>query len=307
MTTLPGKTSPLVWSGMKLDVFNRFGIATLALIAGQAVGQTSTGTSVDLQGQGRNPDFSRFVFTRPMTVGAMLPASCQLGQFYFNSGASAGANLYACTAPNVWTLESGSGTTSGSDATMAAQLGDFASVLTSGSLTLGAGCSGSTPCNARLGNTAYSFRTPATVTPAGSTSGLVLIYIDGAGNLTAGSTVALTCQGCLYASGVTSFPSNSIPLFTWTLTGGSFDAAGGTDFRALLSSKNLLSGMGIIISESGGTSTIAIDSSVVATQVFTPPATSSAACSAGQFSWDNNYYYLCTAKNTWKRIALTSF
>jgi hypothetical protein len=288
-------------------MFNRLGIAALALATGAAFGQTSTGTSVDLRGQGRNPDFSSFGFTRPMTVGAVLPASCQLGQFYFNSAAPAGANLYACTAPNVWTLESANGASSGSSATMAAQLGDFATVLANGSLTLGAGCSASNPCNARLGNTVYSFRTSATVTPDGSSSGLVLLYIDGAGNLGAGSTAALTCHGCMYASGVTSFPSNSIPLFTWTLTSGAFDAAGGTDFRAFLSSKNLFSGTGIIITENGGASTIAIDPSVVATQVLTPPVTSSSACSLGQFSWDDNYYYLCTASNTWKRLALASF
>ena len=155
-------------------MLNRFGIA-LALVAGEAFGQTSTGTSVDLQGQGRNPDFSKFVFTRPMTVGAVLPGSCQLGQFYFNSAALAGANLYACTAPNVWTLETGGDATPGSGAMMAAQLGDFAAVLADGSLTVGADCSVSNPCNARLGNTTYSFRTSATVTPAGSTSGLVLL------------------------------------------------------------------------------------------------------------------------------------
>ncbi|MFL6351672.1 MAG: hypothetical protein ACJ74Z_07455 [Bryobacteraceae bacterium] len=292
---------------MSLDRFNRFGITAVFLVAGQALGQTSAGTSVDLRGQGRNPDFSKFVFTRPMTVGAVLPASCQLGQFYFNSAASAGANVFACTAPNAWTLESGSGASNGAGAIMAAQLGDFAAVLANGTLSVGVGCSVTNPCNARLGNTVYNFRTSAVVTPAGSSSGLVLLYIDGAGNLTAGSTVPLTCQQCVYASGVTSFPANSIPLFTWTLTSGGFDAAGATDFRALLSSKNLLSGRGIVMSENGGTSTIAVDTSVIATQVFTPPATSSDACSAGQFSWDDNYYYLCTGSNTWKRIALSSF
>jgi hypothetical protein len=228
---------------------NRFGIAGLVLLAGQAFAQTSTGTSVDLQVQGRNPDFSNFSLTRPMTVGAALPASCQLGQFYFNSAAQPGANLYACTAPNVWTLEGAPG----SGASMAAQLGDFAVVLANGTLTVGAGCSTSNPCNVRLGNTVYSFKNSATVTPSGSTSGLVLLYIDGSGNLTAGSTVILTCSRCTYASGVTSFPSNSIPLFSWIVTSGAFDAAGGTDFRALLSTKNALSGMGMLISEIAGT------------------------------------------------------
>jgi hypothetical protein len=289
-------------------MFNRFGMAILALLAGQAFGQTSSGTSVDLQAQGRNPDFSNFIFTRPITVGTALPASCQVGQFYFNSAASAGANLYACTAPNVWALEAGgNGSGSGSGASMAAQLGDFAPVLASETLTVGAGCSTSTPCNARIGNTVYTFRNSATVTPAASTSGLVFLYIDGAGNLTAGSSVTLTCNGCTYVSGVTSFPSNSIPLFSWTLTSGAFVTGGETDFRAVLSSKNLLSGMGILISENAGTSTISVDPAIVSTQVLTPPGTSSAACTAGQFSFDSNYYYLCVGNSTWKRVALTSF
>ncbi len=286
---------------------NRFGMAILAL-AGQAFGQTSSGTSVDLQVQGRNPDFSNFLFTRPITVGTALPASCQVGQFYFNSAASAGANLYACTAPNVWTLEAaGNGSNSGSGASMAAQLGDFAPVLTNGTLTVGAACSVSTPCNARIGNTVYSFSNSASITPAASTSGLVFVYIDGGGNLTAGSSVALTCNGCTYVSGVTAFPSDSIPLFSWTLVSGAFVTGGETDFRAVLSSKNLLSGMGILISENAGASTISVDPSMVSTQVFTPPVTSSAACTAGQFSFDSDYYYLCVGNNLWKRIPLTSF
>jgi hypothetical protein len=285
----------------------RSGVAALTLLAAQAFGQTSTGTSVDLQVQGRNPDFSNFSFTRPVAVGAVLPVSCQLGQFYFNSAAQPGANLYACTAPNVWTLEGGSGSSSGSGATMAAQLGDFAAVLARGTLTIGAGCSASNPCNVRLGNTVYSFKNSASVTPSGSTSGLALLYVDGSGNLTAGSTVALTCSRCTYASGVTSFPFNSIPLFSWTATAGSFDAAGGTDFRALLSGKNLLSGMGMLITETAGTSTISVDPSTVSTQVLTPPATSSATCTTGQFSVDSSYYYVCTATNTWKRVVLSSF
>lgn len=288
-------------------MFNRFGMTILALLAGQAFGQTSTGTTVDLQVQGRNPDFSNFLFTRPITVGTVLPTSCQLGQLYFNSAGGAGSNLYGCTAPNVWTLETGTGLASSFVPSMAAQLGDFAPVLARGTLTVGAGCSANDPCNARLGNTAYSFRNSATITPAGSTSGLVLVYIDGAGNLTAGSTVALTCNGCTYASGVTSFPSNSIPLFSWTLTSGIFNTGGGTDFRALLSAKNLVGAMGTLISENAGTSTISVDPSIVSTQVLTPPATSSAACTAGQLSFDSNYYYLCVGNNVWKRIALTSF
>jgi hypothetical protein len=37
------------------------------------------------------------------------------------------------------------------------------------------------------------------------------------------------------------------------------------------------------------------------------PASSSAACQTGQIQFDSNYLYACTAPNTWKRTALTTF
>jgi hypothetical protein len=37
------------------------------------------------------------------------------------------------------------------------------------------------------------------------------------------------------------------------------------------------------------------------------PATSSAACQAGQIEFDSNYLYACTAPNTWKRTGWSSF
>ena len=66
-------------------------------------------TKVNLGDQGTNPDFSAMPHTRPMTVGTVLPATCQTGELFFNSASSAGQNLYACTATNTWTLEGGGG------------------------------------------------------------------------------------------------------------------------------------------------------------------------------------------------------
>lgn len=42
-------------------------------------------------------------------------------------------------------------------------------------------------------------------------------------------------------------------------------------------------------------------------ETLTTPASSSAACTAGQFTDDANYHYVCTATNTWKRVALSTF
>ena len=273
-------------------------------LVGQALAQTQP-TTVNLQTQGRNPDFSGFSFTRPIAVGTALPATCQVGQLFFNSAAAAGSNLYACTATNVWTLEAGGsgGSGSGSGASFAAQLGDFSTSLASGTLTIGSGCSASTPCNVRIGNTVYTFKSSATVTSSGSTSGLVFIYVDSAGNLTAGSQATLSCSGCLYVSGITAFPVGSVPLATWTVTGGNLATGSGVDFRAFLSTKAVTSGQGILVTENSGISTISIDPSVAATFVPTPPTTSASTCSTGQFSVDSNYYYVCSAPNVWKRIA----
>jgi hypothetical protein len=37
------------------------------------------------------------------------------------------------------------------------------------------------------------------------------------------------------------------------------------------------------------------------------PSSSSASGDTGEYCWDSNYLYVCTATNTWKRIALVSF
>ena len=37
------------------------------------------------------------------------------------------------------------------------------------------------------------------------------------------------------------------------------------------------------------------------------PASSSAACQTGALQFDSNYLYACTAPNTWKRSAWSSF
>jgi uncharacterized UPF0146 family protein len=37
------------------------------------------------------------------------------------------------------------------------------------------------------------------------------------------------------------------------------------------------------------------------------PASSSAAGTAGEWAWDSNYIYVCTALNTWKRVAITTW
>lgn len=37
------------------------------------------------------------------------------------------------------------------------------------------------------------------------------------------------------------------------------------------------------------------------------PASSSAAGTQGEWAWDSNYIYVCTALNTWKRVAISTW
>ena len=82
---------------------------TLALMGGviPSPGQTL----INLATQGRNADFTGQPYTRPMKTGTSLPATCTVGDMYFNLGAAAGKNLYACTGTNTWTLQAGTNTT----------------------------------------------------------------------------------------------------------------------------------------------------------------------------------------------------
>ena len=189
---------------------------------------------------------------------------------------------------------------------MASQLGDLAVTRTdSGTLTVGAGCSFTTPCNVRFGGLVYSITSPSTVSLASGT-GNALVYVTGSGRLTVGHNLTLSCSsGCTAQSGITSFPYDSVPLFNWHATNGAWDASG-SDVRAFLGSKNVAPGAGLITTELSGVTSIAADPSLIALR--TPvPATSTSSCAAGAWAMDANYYYLCVTQNSWKRVSLSSW
>ncbi len=86
-----------------------FGI--LARLSGQTLingGRTVTGSW----------DASQAAASKPAKMGTVLPAACGTGEFFFLSTATAGKNLYLCTATNTWTqvAPAGSGGGSGSAA-----------------------------------------------------------------------------------------------------------------------------------------------------------------------------------------------
>jgi hypothetical protein len=166
----------------------------------------------------------------------------------------------------VITGSSGASAGSGNGAGMTSQLGDVGLVLTSPTvLTAGMNCSNATPCNVRLGSTVYSVTNGSTITISAGT-GTVYLYVDASGTLTAGHNLTAACAGvCAAVAGINSFPTGSIPLYTWTATNGTWDASGGTDRRAFLSTRNVTSGAGIVTLDTGSQSVVAVDSATVPT------------------------------------------
>ena len=62
-------------------------------------------TQIDLRTQTKSVDFTAAVSTKPLKTGSVLPATCQVGDMFFNTAATPGANLYGCAAANTWSIQ----------------------------------------------------------------------------------------------------------------------------------------------------------------------------------------------------------
>ena len=142
----------------------------------------------------------------------------------------------------------GGGGGGGSSATTYSALTTFKPVQTSTTL-LTITCSTTSPCNAKIGPTVYSFVGTVTITLSGSANGTLVLYIDSAGVFTAAAatgTITLTCSGCTTAVAST-FPATAVPIGTWTATAGTWDTNGWSDKRAPIQPTNIIGGYGITV------------------------------------------------------------
>lgn len=172
---------------------------------------------------------------------------------------------------------------------MAYQLGDLVAARTSSTvLTIGAGCATASPCNVRFGYQVFSITNSATATISGSGTGAAYIYVNGSGTLMVGNNLTVACStGCTQQAGISSFPANVLPICMWTATNGTWDATGGHDQRAFLSAKTLAAGTGVILTETPGQSTLAVDNGVVPTYLMNTatlnfPSIATGTCAADQ-------------------------
>jgi len=290
--TAPANGQALVWnssssawqpgtvsgSGAVSSVFGRSGAVT-AQAGDYSFGQIA-GTIGSTQFPNAGGDLSGNLTAATVTgiqnrsVSNIAPANGQV--LVWNAGAGA------------WqpSAVSGSG---GGGATMAAQLGDLQAARTSATvLTIGAGCTSASPCNVRFGSQTFNMMNSATATISGSGTGTAYVYVNSSGTLMVGHNLTVACSaGCTQQSGITAFPANVLPIGTWTATGGTWDVTGGRDQRAFLSAKTLAGGQGIVITESPGQSTIAMDTGVVPTYLMNTatlsfPGIATGTCAADQ-------------------------
>jgi hypothetical protein len=62
-------------------------------------------TAIDLRTQAKDVNFSNAGSTQPFQTGTSLPSSCTTGAAFLDLAATAGQNLYLCTATNTWTQQ----------------------------------------------------------------------------------------------------------------------------------------------------------------------------------------------------------
>ncbi len=72
-----------------------------------SVASAQTPTTINLSSQARNADFSGFSFTRPTSIGSVLPSTCKVGQLFFNTAAPPGASVFGCSQQNTWSVVGG--------------------------------------------------------------------------------------------------------------------------------------------------------------------------------------------------------
>lgn len=158
--------------------------------------------------------------------------------------ATVGPNVQVNSSTIPWTIVSVNppGTTVANGPVMLHQIGDFLLTQTSPTtLVLGAGCSLTNPCNYGFEGLVSQIISPINITVNGG-SGMMRVYIEPPQSILIApdsANLLLTCDSnCLVDGPQTQFPPTAIVLHTWSVTNGTFDTAGWTDWRCFLCRDN---------------------------------------------------------------------
>jgi len=85
------------------------GSGTVTSVTGTTNEITCSGTTAITCGIATTPDLSGKTSTKPMKTGITAPVTCSVGEFFYDTDATAGSNTFACTATNTWALQGGGG------------------------------------------------------------------------------------------------------------------------------------------------------------------------------------------------------
>lgn len=108
-------------------------IVFCALTASAAMAQSTVTGSKTMQGTW---DASGASATKPARSGAALPGTCGTGEFFFNTSATPGQNLYLCDPDNSWTqVTAGVTKVFGRTGNVSAQTGDYTFAQIGGSVS----------------------------------------------------------------------------------------------------------------------------------------------------------------------------
>ncbi len=311
------------------------------MAAGTLWGQTQ----INLPREARNVDFSAAAETRPEKTGSTLPGTCNPGDLFFKTNATAGANLYGCTSTNQWSVLSGSGGGGGG--------GAQPSDIQAGDLVYcgDAGTSGNYACSLSPAVTAYTAGMVVQFKANTTNAGAATLNLNALGaqalfknknqtleaeDILAGQVVTAVFDGAAFqmqsqmANFLEAGPSGGIAVnhsvFPWTVDlqtsvicfetsacapTGTMDLSGATLTRP---SRLAGSDPGTCSEgESYYNTTLHVRRDCTAANTWSAasqvaaPANSSVTCTVGSWASDGSFFYLCTAANVWKRATLASF
>lgn len=235
------------------------------------------------------------------TQGTTAPATCTIGQMFFDTDSTAGSNLQLCTASNTWTTVSGSGGTGFS----------YEPTRTSATvLTL--------PAIA-----AYSIRVGNTICSGAISSGATFTVSSGTGTLwyavASDCTVAVrhnivgSCSaGCTAVSSSSGFALSDAILGEWAVTSGSLASAKTYGPSSYSNVSSLAAGTNISFSTTAGVTTISASgggsgctTSGSSTQVLTDNGSGGCTSNAG-FLYTGGIATLGTAGSVVGKVALAN-
>ena len=275
-------------------------LAALLLAASVASAQTTVNTTA-----ANKPGGSQTT-ANALNSGSSLPSTCTVGDVYFLTSATAGQNIYDCTATNTWTAQGGSATATdlagGAAGQVLYQVGasdtGFTAAGTTGQVLTSAG-SGSPTWSTNIGGNAATATSATSATTAGTVTTAAQPSITSVGQLT-----GLDVKGNFVMSGSSSGGLTfAVPAaagsatLTWPTTAGTNNYVLTTDGSGTLSwsdktggvpgsissingdssaAQTVTSGTGLTINNSGATHTLSLDQAVVPTWTGAHTLTSAA-------------------------------